>query len=249
MSYLLLVDDDPGILQMMKEPLEEAGFEVICAKDGQEALDLFQKYDFKVVFTDMNLPKANGLDVTLEFKKLKPEVSVVLMTGDPDSDILQLEVSKHVGANLSLSKPLDPIRLVDFIKTSQHPPPTPDGVKRSVLVVDDDEDIREFLCYSLKEDHWHTYEAENGKVAWEMYQKYSPEIVITDIYMPEMDGLELIMKLRQHNPDLPIITISGASTHSLEAAILLGIEEAFTKPFDPDEVVNCLIKLNEDKSA
>ena len=86
--------------------------------------------------------------------------------------------------------------------------------KRTVLIVDDEESIRECVGYALKERGFTVEFAENGKVALEKITQNKPEIIILDFAMPRMDGLQLCNELKRYHDtqDIPIIFLS-AHTH------------------------------------
>ena len=116
----------------------------------------------------------------------------------------------------------------------------------NILVVDDDEDVR-LLLRALLEGHVHTVtEAEDGEMGIEATSE-STDLIITDIQMPKVDALDLILVLKKRNPELPIIAISGAgqmagaiNTCSAEKT---GADDAYTKPFDHIEMLSAVDRL------
>ena len=80
-ATLLLVDDDPLIRGSLGEVLKIAGYDVIQASSGAEALQILPKADVDLVITDFNMPEVNGLELLSEIKRQKPEVPVILVTG------------------------------------------------------------------------------------------------------------------------------------------------------------------------
>ncbi len=115
----------------------------------------------------------------------------------------------------------------------------------SVLVVDDEREIRAFLAVALESAGFRVYSAADGQEAWEFYQilKNKPDLVITDMVMPRMGGKEFIEKLREADPDLPILAISGyASSFSLEN---LGVErvEVLSKPITKRVLLDAVNRL------
>ncbi len=107
----------------------------------------------------------------------------------------------------------------------------------NILIVDDNDLVRDLLRCILEEAGHEVMEAVNGKKAAKFHKKKPADLIITDINMPEKNGLELIVELRKKDPDLKIIAISGDSTedlsYDLQAAQKLGAAYAFSKPFDP----------------
>lgn len=79
----------------------------------------------------------------------------------------------------------------------------------TVLLVDDERDIRDVLCTALTDAGYPVLSAENGQVAWSIFNDARPPIVITDIKMPVMDGIELLRRIKCENPDTEVIMITG----------------------------------------
>lgn len=113
------------------------------------------------------------------------------------------------------------------------------GNKIKVLVADDDRNIINIIRYSLDSDQFDVLEAANGKEALGMVFTRSPDILILDIMMPEMDGYVVCEELRKHDStkNLPIIILSAkASVDDKVKAMGLGIDDYMVKPFDPREL-------------
>ena len=108
----------------------------------------------------------------------------------------------------------------------------------SVLVVDDDDTIRHILRRMLEGAGYEVREAPNGKVAIEELSRRPAHVMITDIFMPEQEGIETIRIARKTFPDLGIIAISGAAGENyLKMAELLGASASLLKPFRLKDVL------------
>ena len=110
-----------------------------------------------------------------------------------------------------------------------------------ILLVDDEQLIREGLQRILELKGYEVTIAKDGKEAIEALGKYKPDMIITDIIMPERDGIEVILFARKQHPDVKIVAISGggrinAQDH-LEIAKQLGVNNTLTKPFSSDELI------------
>lgn len=114
----------------------------------------------------------------------------------------------------------------------------------TILIVDDDQNVRRAL-YTLLERRGHeVLQAADGVVAMDHCRRRTPDLVITDLFMPEKDGLELLLELRALTPGLPIITMSGgAATKSLDLLAdtrMLGAVRTVAKPFTLEEMVDAV---------
>ncbi|MEO5351686.1 MAG: response regulator [Magnetococcus sp. XQGC-1] len=114
-----------------------------------------------------------------------------------------------------------------------------------ILVVDDDAAIRALLREFLEGEGHQVVEATDGKQGVRRYRENPTEIVITDVLMPEQDGLELIMELRERFPELPIIAISGGGRGvdaklGLHLAHCFGVMHCLHKPFTKEQVLRAV---------
>ncbi len=117
-----------------------------------------------------------------------------------------------------------------------------------ILIVEDDPQIRSMLDESLKLEGFETAVAENGLDALEQYGSVAPDLIITDILMPEKEGLGLITELRKQTPDIKIIAISGGAPSispgcNLELAQMFGAHKTFQKPLDIDALIETIREL------
>ena len=82
-------------------------------------------------------------------------------------------------------------------------------VKNKILIVDDEEDVRDMLHLSLSTMGYDVLDAEDGMKALQIFRDAHPQIVLTDIKMPSMDGIELLKELKREDPDAEVIMITG----------------------------------------
>ena len=114
-------------------------------------------------------------------------------------------------------------------------------IKRKVLIVDDEEAIRNLLRLTLEEEGFDVQVAFNGKEAVEKLKTESFEVLLTDIKMPIMDGIELLKMARELNPEIAAILITGfPGIDTVRDARRLLAFDYIVKPFDPNTVLNCI---------
>ncbi|VAW37938.1 Response regulator [hydrothermal vent metagenome] len=118
-----------------------------------------------------------------------------------------------------------------------------------VLIVDDDEQIRALLQEVMEWSGFDVAVAENGRVAMRLQGQQPADLVITDLIMPEQEGLETITSLKKIYKGIKIIAISGGGRIGpeayLPAALELGADRIFSKPFDVQEIVAAVKTLLE----
>ena len=116
-----------------------------------------------------------------------------------------------------------------------------------ILVIEDEPKLRKLLRRLMEFEHFEVVEAENGKKGLALENRMSLDLVITDIIMPEAEGLEVIRTIKNRNPDLKIVAISGGGslngTDCLAWAEILGAERTFEKPFNFRELLTAVNEL------
>jgi YesN/AraC family two-component response regulator len=115
---------------------------------------------------------------------------------------------------------------------------------KTILIVEDDSESNDNLAYLLKSKFAEVISAYDGIEGWKIYSERMPDIILTDIEMPKMDGLELIRRIRADNAEIPIIVLSSYShQHYLLDAIPLKLEEYLLKPITMNKLETLLQKL------
>jgi CheY-like chemotaxis protein len=109
-------------------------------------------------------------------------------------------------------------------------------MKKRILVVDDDINIRLLLRLTLEEEGYEIVEARDGEEALARFKENVFDLVIADMVMPHKDGITMLLEIRQLSPNVPVVAISGGayldSGHYLEIARLVGVKHTFSKPVD-----------------
>jgi DNA-binding response OmpR family regulator len=116
-----------------------------------------------------------------------------------------------------------------------------------ILIIEDDNEVREYLESVISRAGYEVISAENGKEGVELFATQPADLVVTDIIMPEKDGIETIMDLRRANPGLKVIAISGGGRSEpenyLHSARLLGANRTMKKPFTNQEMLAAIAEL------
>ncbi len=112
-------------------------------------------------------------------------------------------------------------------------------IQASVLIVDDEPSVRQTLSEWMRKKNFRVFEAEGGRQAMEMIQRDDPDIVISDVIMPGMDGIQLLKAAKAVKADIPFLMISGYPSRSTVVDIMkYGASDYLPKPFTPEELVN-----------
>ena len=203
-NTVLVIDDDPTVRQMMRRYLQREGFRVVTAADGEEGLRIAARIVPSVITLDVVMPEKDGWDV-LRSLKSDPRLSGIPVI------MLSIVDEKNKGYALGASdyvvKPVNRQQLVSVLGKYR----MSDSTNR-VLVVEDDPDTRRRLHNMLSEEGWEVDEAENGRLALDRLSDVQPNLILLDLMMPEMDGFEFLVELRnnQQRKTIPVVVVTGA---------------------------------------
>lgn len=113
-----------------------------------------------------------------------------------------------------------------------------------ILIIEDDDAARHSIRRTLERNGYEVIVTPDGQIALNVIEQQTPDAVLTDIFMPEMDGLEFIRKIMKSKPDMPVIAMTGSiETPFLEAALQFGAVYGLYKPFKPEELLSTVQKV------
>jgi two-component system cell cycle response regulator len=245
---ILVVEDNPLNLKLIKGLLKLGKYEVIEAMDAVTGIQLAQQHKPHLILMDIQLPGMDGLSATQELKKdpaLK-DIPVVAIT----AHAMQSDDNKALDAGCSgyISKPIDtrifPDRILHFLENNTCSKTVSENndysYKKRILIVDDEPVNVKVLAAKLSSAKYEVIRAYSGKEALEKVADTSPEIILLDIMMPEMDGYEVtrILKADPKTSHIPIIIVTALSdTNDKLKAIDAGAEEFISKPVNNTELI------------
>jgi PAS domain S-box-containing protein len=263
---ILLVDDEEVLGALCKQGLQLLGYRVTARSDSQEALEEFQHrpQEFDLLITDLAMPGLSGVELTSRIRKIRPDLPAILITGafqvpeamdgisTPFDDIIFKPVTIHEMAK-SVRHVIS-LRPVPVEKTSAKEPAEPAQGAPAVLLAEDSSVTRGLLRSWLTKAGYRVQVARDGQEAWEAFEKASTTtpfgLVLTDIVMPRMDGLQLAAKIRETDPSVPIVILSTSEDADLvKKAIHLRVNEFLTKPFESAVLINCVERMAADHAT
>lgn len=117
-----------------------------------------------------------------------------------------------------------------------------------ILLIEDDEVIRNLLSYALRHRGYTVQAAANGRSALQLKNTHRFRLVVTDLFMPEMDGLEVIMEHHRSTPHVPLLAMTGGYHYSepedtLRIARVLGSDCTIAKPFELDDFLGTVARI------
>jgi CheY-like chemotaxis protein len=223
----LIVDDDPKCRSLLAKMLQGMGYTTVQAESGEEALAVVAQMVPEIITLDVFMPGMDGWE-TLERLKSDPtteDIAVIMITVDPNQ-----ERATVLGADGFVAKPVKRNALTTSIRRAIG---TPERAK--ILVVDDDANCRRQLKRLIEPFGWSVIEAADGEEALERISQLGNEtldMAIVDLFMPNMDGFELIDRMSQMSElrDTPIIVLSaGMLTAEQRNNLLPHVSQFFGK--------------------
>jgi CheY-like chemotaxis protein/anti-sigma regulatory factor (Ser/Thr protein kinase) len=202
---VLVIDDDPAVVELISSTLKEEGFRVVSALNGEEGLKLARQVEPLAITLDV-VNSGSGMDgfQTLEALRADPatrSIPVIVFTM-----VESRERALSFGAAESLSKPVHPDQLMAVFRRLGI-------VSRAypVLIVEDDTVNRGLLRKMLERTGFRVEEAENGRIALDLLESEQPAVVLLDLMLPEVDGFELLARIRERRDlrDVPVVVITG----------------------------------------
>ncbi len=122
--------------------------------------------------------------------------------------------------------------------------------EKTILVIDDEQGIRETIREVLTDEGYRVVEAKNQAVVRDLIRKESPDLVLLDIWMPDMDGIDLLKQIKEQHPNLRVIMISGhGNIHTAVAAARLGAFDFLEKPLSLDSLLETIQRALGDQPA
>ncbi len=112
-----------------------------------------------------------------------------------------------------------------------------DGILGKILIIDDDENICEVIKMYLESSGYDTKVGHNGKVAQELFMEYKPDLVLLDVMIPNMDGIDVLKWIRKENETPVIMLTAKGETFDKVLALELGADDYVVKPFEPKELI------------
>ena len=214
-NLVLVVDDDETMRDLVDRFLSKEGFMVAKAADGREALKLARELRPDAITLDVMMPDLDGWTVLAAIKG-DPELAdipVILMT------ILDEKTRGFaLGAAEFMVKPIDRERLATTLKKLCF------SSSRRVLVVDDDQFVRNDVQRCLEREGWEVTQADNGRIALACLANSLPDIIVLDLMMPEMDGFEFLAALHGHTDwhDIPVLVVTAKDLTEHDRSRLTG---------------------------
>lgn len=244
---ILVVDDSSAIRRIVSKQLTDMGAMVTLAENGQQGLELARDQEFDLIITDIDMPRLDGFGFCENLKKNQKTrgIPVVMLSAlDSDKDVAK---GFQVGAAAYISKSEASRRLPEMVdhvlqkSTFQR--------ERLILVVDDSSTIRRMVKKALQEAGFQIITAENGQMALQLIESQQPDLILSDIEMPVLNGIDLCktVHLNENLAMIPFVVMSTNHDRAIMRQMLQwGASAYLTKPFNLEQLVITVERLLSD---
>lgn len=216
-KIIVLVEDEKTIANLIELSLERSGYEVKTAHDGKEGLDLILRSSPDLVLLDIALPTLGGFDILDKLKEEKrlPSLPIIIISNSGQS--VEIERAKDAGVrdylikvNFSPEEVLDKVNLVleDEKKMGEQ---SSSADADHILLVEDDTILADYLERKFTQKGYKVFRANNASEAKRALTEHKIDLVLLDIILPDVDGLQFLQELKKDEniKDIPVIIISN----------------------------------------
>ena len=238
---ILVIDDDIVNLKIAEHVLEK-DYNVTCAKSGMEGIDILKSNDIDLVLLDLYMPDMNGMDVLAKIREDASisAVKVVILT----SSGMKTDVTEAIqlGALDFIKKPFFPTEFLDRIKKVLNI-----AKKDNILVVDDDK-MNLAIVHKMLGIRYDVTCVSSGMDAISYLNNNVPDMILLDLHMPEMNGLEVLEKIREQDnlSDIPVVFLTADNDRKTEVDIFkAGAMDFIQKPFIAEVVIQRISRILE----
>ena len=269
---VLIVDDNKTNRMILAETLAKWRMRVESADGAAAALLSLQRNhqqgrDFDLIITDLHMPGIDGLDLSSQVRASSEFGDIPILLLSSSSQHSQPARFREAGITAALMKPVQPSELLNAILEVVHKPQereVPEEVPTALpserregmkVLVAEDNLVNRTLAKKLLEKQGHTVViAENGREALELLQREAVDLILMDVQMPEMDGLEATAAIRKNEKStgahLPIVALTAhAMKGDRERCLEAGADDYLTKPINTQELLAVLGRLSAGKTT
>ncbi|OGD18806.1 MAG: hypothetical protein A2W03_15020 [Candidatus Aminicenantes bacterium RBG_16_63_16] len=256
---ILVVEDEPKNMKLIRDLLSFAGYEVLEAPNGRLGVDIAIKEKPNLILMDVQMPVMDGLEATklLKSDAAVGKIPVIALTAYAMKEDRQRFFS--IGFDGYLSKPIDTRAFLEVVKVflsqapsaASQPAETREVHRWKILLVDDDPRSLKLYEAVLGSQEYDLLKTGSGREALELAAAHLPDLVLLDILLPDIDGLEVTRRLKKDEATstIPIILVTSLDdTETKEIGLESGAEDFLTKPVRSIELasrVSSMIRLKQ----
>ena len=234
---ILIVDDNPDLISILQVLLKNKGYDTVQAANGRQAVDIATAQLPDLIVMDIMMPRMNGLQAARLIRKNPKTRSIPMLASTAKMSRVDTKECLESGFNDHIAKPFTATQMVSRIEKL---------MKKKILIVEDNLDIIYIHRRIVQNLGYDFILAVNGKEAVEMAATQLPDLILLDIMLPVMDGLEAARQIRK-NPKthfIPILAVTAKITlEDKEDCLRNGCDDYLPKPFTHLQLSSRIEKL------
>lgn len=238
MSKILVIHPDLGTCGRVSTLLAAAKHEPSMCQDGRSALEALKNFEPEFVLVNDELPNLESFKLFKEIRKAHPTTRVLMLS--LKSGGLEGEAAMRFG--IPDCTPEEIPKIIEALERGRGVAlGGPDRPKTRIVSIDDDPEVRDLLKLTLQADGYEVSMAADGEEGLKLVKEIKPQLVLLDIDMPKMNGVETLKRIREFDKKTGVVMITADST--LDSMALCGDHGAFdymVKPFDLDYLRFCI---------
>ena len=230
---ILVMDSDPGTLEQITSILKKNEFHTLSVRSVNQAVAQLQsRLSISMIFAEISMSEDDGFEL-LRFLRDNlrfSQIPVIVCATVADSKSVVRSVA--LGAKDYIVKPIRPEVLLSKVNKAL------EASIETVLVVEDNELLRGLLAKTLEREGYKVLTASSANEALQLMQNNKVTVILSDIKMPEMSGLELLVAVKGKYPDVPVLLMTGyAGEYSKVDILTAGADGYITKPFHNTDII------------
>jgi len=245
---ILIVDDEEAICLRLQRELEKEGHEVYYETSPLGVLEELKKArrenkPYELLLLNIQMPGMNGLTLFSRIREERLGVEAIIMTGYQDEQVvieaIRLSVKDYLNKPISLQELYASVSRAEekLIEANFN------NGKHRILVIDDERELCTRIKRELDKEGYKVVVAYNGQDGLDYFERHAVDMLIVDVRMQGMSGLELIEKCRQSTDGFVSIIITGHGDHEIaKEALRLGVYDYLKKPISLDKLITSVKK-------
>ncbi len=244
---ILIVDDSQMMRNIVRGFLAELNCDTMEAVDGEMGLDLARNNHFDLIITDVEMPRKNGIQMCQDLKsdQLTRGIPILIISSFDSEDDIHKGFQSGASAYLSKDEISDQLYMTveSILSKSSF------NISKLIMIVDDSGMIRHLVDTELSKSGYRTLTAENGSDALEKLESSTPDLILSDIDMPIMNGFEFCEAVQGDDrfKTIPFVVMSANSDRGhMQRMLQRGAQAYLVKPFNMDQVTILVDKMLSD---
>jgi two-component system, NtrC family, response regulator HydG len=240
---ILIVDDNQALALSTALILEYKGYTVATAAHGLEAIAMVEENPFDMIFMDIKMPLMDGVETHRRIKAIRPDAVVMMMTAYAVEDLIQQALDD--GAYGILYKPVDIDKILAIIAKAQE-----EKKGALIMVVDDDDATCTSLMNILTRKCYRVGIAHTGEEAITTARETAYDILLIDMKLPALNGLETYLSIREIDPNVVAIMTTAYRQEMADLVETALRNQAYTclyKPIDIEAMLQIIAEICERK--